>query len=69
MLPYEFPWNKEIKDVPAKVISLNKGIKKLADENGLVYLDYFNALKDGRNGLSPEMAYIQLCPVIKSWKN
>ena len=53
---YEFPWRKTIQDVPAKVIALNVGIKKLAEEYNLVYLDYFNTLKDERNGLSLEMA-------------
>jgi lysophospholipase L1-like esterase/dienelactone hydrolase len=68
MPAYEFPWRKEIKDVPAKVISLNKGIKKLADENGLVYIDYFNALKDERNGLSPEMAGDGVHPTLPCYK-
>lgn len=53
---YSFPWRPEIKDIPAKVIALNEGIKKLAAEYGVVYLDYFNVLKDDRNGLSKEMA-------------
>lgn len=56
MPAYEFPWRKTIKDVPAKVMALNVGIKKLAEEYNLVYLDYFNSLKDERNGLSLEMA-------------
>ncbi|MCP9770171.1 G-D-S-L family lipolytic protein [Lacihabitans sp. LS3-19] len=53
---YQFPWRMEITDVPAKVIALNEGIKKLAKEYNVTYLDYFNALKDERNGLSKEMA-------------
>jgi len=53
---YSFPWRPEIKDIPAKVIALNEGIKKLAIEYGVGYLDYFNTLKDERNGLSKEMA-------------
>jgi len=68
MPAYEFPWNKEIKNVPAKVISLNEGIKKLADENNLVYLDYFNALKDERNGLSSEMAKDGVHPTLACYK-
>ena len=53
---YSFPWRPEIKDIPAKVIALNEGIKKLATEYQVSYLDYFNTLKDERNGLSKEMA-------------
>ena len=53
---YQFPWRMELKGIPAKVIALNAGIKKLATEYGVSYLDYFNALKDERNGLSIEMA-------------
>jgi acetyl esterase/lipase/lysophospholipase L1-like esterase len=56
MPAYEFPWRKEIKDIPSKVIALNNGIKALATQHKLVYLDYFNVLKDERNGLSKEMA-------------
>ena len=52
----EFPWRKEIKDIPAKVMALNANLKKLAEEKKVVYLDYFNRLKDDRNGLSKEMA-------------
>ena len=53
---YQFPWRMELKGIPAKVIALNAGIKELATEYGVSYLDYFNALKDERNGLSKEMA-------------
>ncbi|MFC0182807.1 Acetyl esterase/lipase [Pseudarcicella hirudinis] len=63
-----FPWRKEIKDVPAKVIALNEGIKNLAGQYHLVYLDYFNVLKDERNGLSKEMAEDGVHPTLPCYK-
>jgi lysophospholipase L1-like esterase/acetyl esterase/lipase len=68
MPAYEFPWRKEIKDVPAKVMALNEGIKALAVKHKLVYLDYFNALKDERNGLSSEMAGDGVHPKLPCYK-
>jgi lysophospholipase L1-like esterase len=36
---------------PIKMVALNKMIKNYADANGILYLDYFSAMKDERNGL------------------
>lgn len=63
-----FPWRKEIKDVPTKVMALNEGIKQLAKQYNLVYLDYFTPLKDERNGLSKEMAEDGVHPTITCYK-
>ncbi len=68
MPAFAFPWRKEIQDVPAKVIALNEGIKQLAKQNNLVYLDYFTPLKDERNGLSKEMAEDGVHPTISCYK-
>ena len=39
-----FPWRPEIADIPAKVAALNARIRAYAQANGLVYLDYYNAM-------------------------
>ena len=47
---YRFGWRQE---VPAadRIIELNGMIERYARENGISYVDYHSALKDGRNGL------------------
>jgi lysophospholipase L1-like esterase len=52
---FDFPWKPGME--PAnKVIALNEWIKTYAAQHKLVYLDYFTAMKDERNGLSKELA-------------
>jgi lysophospholipase L1-like esterase len=47
---YDFSWRPN--QFPAeKIIALNLLIKKYALENGIYYLDYFNKMKDEKNGL------------------
>ncbi|MDQ6903685.1 MAG: GDSL-type esterase/lipase family protein, partial [Bacteroidota bacterium] len=47
---FDFPWHRGL--APAdKVIKLNAMLKDFAVKNGFVYLDYFSAMKDSRNGL------------------
>jgi lysophospholipase L1-like esterase len=47
---YDFSW-KPNQNPAEKVVALNKMIKNYADANGILYLDYFSAMKDDRNGL------------------
>ncbi|WP_158729094.1 MULTISPECIES: SGNH/GDSL hydrolase family protein [unclassified Flavobacterium] len=50
---YDFSWRPN--QFPAeKIIALNLLIKKYALENGIYYLDYFNEMKDEKNGLKKE---------------
>jgi lysophospholipase L1-like esterase len=52
----EYPWRREITDVPAKVKALNALLREWAEDNGCVYVDYFSMLADERGGLSAELA-------------
>jgi lysophospholipase L1-like esterase len=52
---FAFPWKPGIEPAE-KVIALNKWIKSYADENKYTYVDYFNAMKDERNGLPKNLA-------------
>lgn len=63
-----FPWRPSINDVATKVISLNKGIRKLAEENGLVYLNYYDTLKNQEGGLSKDMANDGIHPTAACYK-
>ncbi|RBN52006.1 acylhydrolase [Flavobacterium psychrolimnae] len=47
---YDFSW-KPNQNPAEKVVDLNKMIKKYADANGIIYLDYFSSMQDDRNGL------------------
>ena len=39
-----------------KVIKLNQMLKDYATKNNVVYLDYFTAMKDDRNGLPESLS-------------
>ncbi|MBG6063321.1 lysophospholipase L1-like esterase [Flavobacterium sp. CG_9.1] len=47
---YDFPW-KPNQNPAQKVVDLNKMIKKYAEAKGILYLDYFSAMRDERDGL------------------
>jgi lysophospholipase L1-like esterase len=63
-----FPWRPEIKNIAEKVLELNALIKKYADENKIVYLDYHTIMKNAKNGLSPELAEDGVHPTIAGYK-
>ena len=52
---FAFPWKPGVEPAD-KVIELNKWIKSYAEENKLIYVDYFSAMKDERNGLPKSLA-------------
>jgi len=47
---YDFPWRPNMEPAP-KVMALNKWIKSYAAQKKVVYLDYFSAMVDERNGM------------------
>ena len=47
---YDFPWCPNMEPAP-KVIALNNWIKTYAAQKKVVYLDYFSAMVDERNGM------------------
>lgn len=63
---FDFPWKPGLE--PAnKVIALNKWIKEYAAQHKLIYLDYFSAMKDERNGLSEDLAKDGIHPTKKGY--
>jgi lysophospholipase L1-like esterase len=50
---YDYPWRPGL-NPSGKIIELNKWIRKYAEENGMIYLDYFSAMVDERNGMKAE---------------
>ena len=53
---YDFPWRPGLEPAP-KIAALNKMIKAYALQQGCVYLDYYSAMVDERQGLKAELTY------------
>ncbi|MCK4562130.1 MAG: acylhydrolase [Flavobacteriaceae bacterium] len=52
----DFPWRKGL--LPAKkIITLNEAIKKYANENDIIYLDYYTSMVDKQMGLNEQYTY------------
>ncbi len=51
-----------------KVIKLNAMLKNYAAKNNVVYLDYFNAMKDERNGLPANLSHDGVHPTLADYK-
>ena len=47
-----FDWRPEIEPA-ATIVALNDRLRRLADETGAIYADYYRMLDDGSGGLSP----------------
>ena len=50
---YDYPWKPGLEPAE-KIIALNKLIKTYAEKSGMIYLDFFSAMVDERNGLKAE---------------
>jgi lysophospholipase L1-like esterase len=50
----DFPWRPGMEPA-GKVVALNQWIKEYAARNGFVYLDYYNAMVDDKQGLKSEL--------------
>ena len=53
---FDFPWRKGL-NPNKKIPELNSRIKIYADKNNLVYLDYFSAMVNDKNGLQEIYTY------------
>lgn len=69
----EYPWRKEIKNVPDKIKALNKEIEAYAKANKFGYIDYFSRMCDengalqstlGDDGVHPNEAGYQIMEII-----
>ncbi len=50
---YDYPWKKGLNPAP-KIIALNTMIKQYATQHNHIYLDYFSAMVDEKDGLKAE---------------
>lgn len=64
---YDYPWKPGME--PAKkIVALNQMIKTYADLNNIIYLDYFSAMTDERNGLPEKYAHDGVHPTAEGYK-
>lgn len=47
----QFPWRKEVQDVPAKVDELNARIKRYATANNIPHIEYNASMRDENGGM------------------
>ena len=64
---YDYPWRPGLKPYE-KIPVLNKMIKEYATTNDHIYLDYFSAMADERNGLPKKYAEDEVHPTIEGYK-
>jgi lysophospholipase L1-like esterase len=64
---YDYPWKPGL-EPSGKIIALNKLIKEYAELNGHIYLDYFSAMVDDRNGLPKKYAHDEVHPTVDGYK-
>lgn len=64
---YDYPWKPGL-EPSEKIIALNKMIKEYAETNGHIYLDYFSAMVDERNGLPKKYAEDEVHPTVEGYK-
>jgi len=65
---YEYPWRKEIQNVPDKIEALNKGIKEYADKNKFAYIDYYAVMHDENRALISAYGYDDVHPTAKGYE-
>ncbi len=52
---FDYPWRPGLEPAP-KIIKLNNWMKSFADKNDFIYLDYFSAVVDNRDGMQEKYA-------------
>jgi len=51
---YDYPWKRGLEPAP-KIVALNQWMRAYAERAGDVYLDYWSAMSDARQGMKPEL--------------
>lgn len=64
---FDYPWKPGLEPAE-KIAKLNAMIKSYADQNGLVYLDYYSAMVDERKGLKKEYSEDGVHPNVDGYK-
>ena len=64
---YDYPWRQGLEPAE-KIVKLNQMIKSYANENKLVYVDYFTKMEDGKNGLKSKYTYDGVHPNFEGYR-
>jgi lysophospholipase L1-like esterase len=64
---YDYPWKPGLQPAE-KIVALNAWIKKYADDNGCLYVDYWTPLADERKGMKAEYAKDGVHPTLEGYK-
>lgn len=64
---FDYPWKPGLQPAE-KIVALNKMLKDYAAKTGHIYLDYFSAMADERNGLKKELGYDGVHPNLAGYK-
>ena len=64
---YDYPWKPGMEPA-GKILALNKLIQAYAMEKGFVYLDYFSAMADSKNGLPKNYAEDGVHPTVEGYQ-
>ena len=51
-----FVWNPDIKDAAQTIVEINERLRKFADANNIVYVDYHSALADEHGGFPAKLS-------------
>lgn len=63
-----FHWNRAIRDVPQKIISLNGRIKNYAVNNDIPFVDYYEIMKDEDMAMNNEYSLDGIHPNLRGYK-
>lgn len=64
---YDYSWRPGL-NPNIKIPKLNEMLKNVADQKGILYLDYFSAMADERNGLPKDLAEDGVHPTKKGYE-
>lgn len=65
---FDYPWRPGM-EPNVKIPELNKWIKAYAEKNKFIYVDYFSAMADDRNGLPSDLSKDGVHPNKKGTKS
>ena len=52
---FDYPWRKGLEPAP-KIVALNAWEKDYAESQGIIYLDYYSSMVDGRGGMQADLS-------------
>ncbi len=64
---FDFPWRPGLQPAE-KVVKLNAMLKDYAAKNNHIYVDYFSAMADERNGLKADFGYDGVHPTLAGYR-